>query len=107
MGTEESTWSGVFEALSDTTRREVLLALRDENPRGLAELTRVIGGPGVAPARMRVSLVHNHVPRLVEGGYVVWDREADRLWRGPDWPALEPVLDVVADEWVGAPRGPA
>lgn len=89
----EPVYDRVFEALSDEERRHVLDVLADANPRTEAEF---------APAELAAAtddfaaferrLVHVHLPKLAEGGYVEWDRETHTVTRGPNFEEIAPLV---------------
>jgi hypothetical protein len=80
-----------FDALADTDRRRLLLALADaDDP--LCVPGDLPGGDTAA-----VSFHHAHLPKLDEYGYVAWDRNRDTVERGPAFADLEPVLAVLRD----------
>lgn len=44
-------------------------------------------------------LVHNHLPRLEELGYVSWDREARVVEAGESFGRIEPLFRVLTDHY--------
>lgn len=92
-----STLDEAFRALANAERRWLLLALQDRGE-GSEEPLRL---PEDLPAREtdRVEMYHAHLPLLEEAGFVAWDRDADRVSRGPQFEELRPFLRAL--------RGPA
>jgi len=79
-------------ALEDERRRIVLAALSDvEDPAATVGLTALSGGE----AEVRLALIHQHLPMLADGGYVDWNRDPDRVGRGPRFDDAEALLDLI------------
>lgn len=79
-------------ALAHVQRRRVLLALREENSRGIeigAESGRIDTQEALLAAR------HNHLPKLEELGFVRWDRSSDVVTKGPQFGEVEPLLTLL------------
>lgn len=82
----------VFDALRDHQRRLVLLELWAGRAERVSDVL-----PGGTDARTAaIELEHNHLPRLSEVGYVGWNRETGKLWRGPAFDEVEPLLELLA-----------
>ncbi|RQG86139.1 hypothetical protein EA462_16845 [Natrarchaeobius halalkaliphilus] len=77
--------STVYDLLSNSRRRLVLYSLLDGDNATIDELTREIAlTEGRATdedvmEEIEISLVHNHVPRLVDHGIVEYDGRDDRV----------------------------
>lgn len=87
----------MFDILSHPHRRRVLVALGEDSPTDLDTLCETIATD--APGRdVRIQLVHSHLPKLDDLGYVEWDRESGAVERGPEWPTLHPLLGLLAND---------
>lgn len=91
----------VFEVMSHRDRRRLLVALRKhtdtEDPQyDVGALSEAIVQDGDAE-QAQVQMVHRHLPKLEDFGYVRWDREAGTVEKGPEWTALEPFLGLLDD----------
>lgn len=82
----------VFDALTDVHRRELLFALTDHNPQTVSELANV---PWTLPEseETMASKHHIHLPKLVDYGFIEWDREEQVVTKGPRFDEIEPILD--------------
>lgn len=65
----------LLEILSHPHRRRIITRLHDRNPRdeNEFELEELTGDEELDNAT--VDLIHNHLPKLAEAGFINWDRE--------------------------------
>lgn len=88
----------VLSTLSDRRRRLLLLALACDEGRTASDM--IARGKSDAED-LEVELVHTHLPRLEEEGYIEWDRESGEISKGPRFEEIEPLLELIerhADE---------
>lgn len=78
-------FDGVMRALSDSTRRGILIALRDAEP------VHPFSGNGADPERA-TELHHLHLPFLEDNDLVAWNRDTGAVRRGANFTAVEPIL---------------
>jgi len=88
------TCDALFDALCERPRRVTLLALARHGERTVGELTARLDGD---PRTARLALVHAHLPRLADAGYVEWNRDADVVSPGRRLGEVEPVLDAFVE----------
>ncbi|MDT3433376.1 hypothetical protein [Haloarcula sp. 1CSR25-25] len=84
--------------LSKRQRRLVLLALKHDGEKTEAD---VLFRSGDQVEDGDLELVHNHLPRLEEAGYIEWDRDSGTISKGPQYDEIKPLLDLIenhADE---------
>lgn len=88
----------IFNALSNSRRRLILLSLKEGTVETDADvLTQWENNPEEA----RISLIHNHLPKLEEAKYIEWDQTSGDLSKGSRFDEIEPLLELVknhADE---------
>lgn len=100
-----------FEALSNSYRRQLLLALFDANPQDdddLDPLDLLAEGESTDDlAATRLELTHSQLPKLADMGFIEWDRELGELSKGPNWDEIAPHLrlmhehrDELPAEWL-------
>lgn len=98
-------------ALGHRYRRRLLVALLDHNPQDEDDAQEAEDALGtVAGAQsdaelIETELIHNHLPRLEELGYITWDREAGDIGRGPNWDEIEPLLRLLREHGEDLPDG--
>lgn len=87
-----------FAILSKRQRRLILLRLQhNEEKQESAMLFR----GGDETEETETQLVHNHLPRLKQAGYIEWDQDTGRISKGPNYDEIKPLLDLIenhADE---------
>lgn len=85
----------LLEVLSHPHRRRILTRLNIRNPRDedefeLAELT---GDDELGDET--VKLIHHHLPKLTDSGFVDWDREHRTVTRGPRFDEIAPLIELM------------
>ncbi len=86
----------ILDALSNASRRRVLLTIASDNPRSQADFI-----PDEIDAeeetKLAILLQHQHFPYLDNAGFIDWDRDADTIERGSNFQNLRPFLRIVED----------
>lgn len=88
----------ILDALGKRDRRRLLVMLRRGEVDSVSDVI-VRGSEDVREVKLR--LVHTHLPRLEENGYIEWDRETGTISKGPQFEEIEPLLELIethADE---------
>lgn len=100
-------WDRVFEALSAAPRRQVLASLvTGDEPVSLPESAAAPHG-SVGCEALRVSLCHRHLPQLADAGFVDWESDPFRAYRGPRFDDVATVLRAMEPATATAPDPPA
>lgn len=115
---EQAVWDdliendAVFDALSDSQRRHLLVDLLDSEPQHVPDLSHTsrelmeahgafldqfVSGqleiPGVD--KEIVQKHHVHLPKLVEYGFIEWQQEDQLVTKGPRFDELKPLLELM------------
>lgn len=95
--------------LASPTRRDVLARLRSESVGDEGLPVSEIVGDHPEAEQLRITLYHSDLPKLSEAGLVEWDREQDRISKGPQFETVEPIVEAVLEhreliEAVSTPR---
>jgi len=93
-----------FDVLSDRHRRRVLLRLRTLSAQQGELAVAAIAATAPDPARARLALRHQHLPKLAAEGYVEWDHERGTLRPGERFHEIEPVLELLPEVDAAQPR---
>ena len=81
----------VFDSLADSDRRLVLLLLKE----GAIETeTDVLKYRDDVSKVDELNLLHTHLPKLDECGYIEWDRDAGELSEGPRFDEVAPLFEL-------------
>lgn len=90
-------WENLFDALADPHRRQLLVAVLNSNPQdgdAIDPLDELTYSENEAD-RLRTALVHKHLPKLDEMGYIEWDTENGTFSKGPRWDEIAPLLELI------------
>lgn len=105
--TSGSADSRAFEALANTYRRRLLFALLEANPPdddGFDPSQLVEWGAAADdPEAAEIAIEHAHLPKLVDMGFIEWDRESGAITTGPNWDDIAPLLQLLHDNRAGLP----
>lgn len=106
-----ATLDRVLDALGHRYRRRLLVALLDHNPQSDAdaqdaeETLETVAGQDADETAIETALVHNHLPKLEEFGYITWDQDDGTISKGPNWDEIEPVLGLLVANADELPEG--
>lgn len=88
----------IFDILSVRHRRLILLLLRQ----GTIETKDDVMLRGTSdPDEDEIALVHTHLPKLDDAGYIEWDPDTGEISKGPRFEEIEPLVELIetyADE---------
>lgn len=98
------TFDRMLEALSHRYRRRLLVALHDRDPgdderQETVDVFRELDPPPGSrdETLLKIELIHNHLPKLEDFGFIAWDQGTGEITRGPNWAAIEPLLELLDD----------
>jgi len=94
---ETVSFDDMVDALASVQRRKLLLALLAENPQD--DTPAVIGDSDSETDAVErlVEMQHVHLPKLVEYGFIEWDKEANEVIKGPKFDEIRPLLELLDD----------
>lgn len=84
-----------LDILSDARRRDLLLALSNETPRTVRTNTAAI--QRTEERRDATRMYHIHLPKLEDCGYICWNKETERVTKGPKFAEIQPLLELVTE----------
>ena len=85
----------LLEILSHPHRRRIITRLHDRNPRDEDEfeLEELEGDDELE--NETIALIHNHLPKLAEAGFINWNQEQQIVTRGPRFEEIAPLIDLM------------
>lgn len=86
----------IFDALAHAQRRRLLIGLLDHNPQAVSNLNNVPWEINERDEEL-IKKHHVHLPKLVDYGYIEWDRNADVVTKGPQFDEIRPLLEFLND----------
>lgn len=89
-----------FDALANEHRRDLLVALLDENPPDAAVHASGAVDAGALKSKhgVQTAMYHSHLPKLVDYGFIRWNVDTQEVARGPHFGELRPLLECI-DEY--------
>ncbi|WP_433634806.1 DUF7344 domain-containing protein [Halomicrococcus sp. NG-SE-24] len=100
----------MFDTLRSSSRRQILLAVADQNSRGKDEFTKESLVPDERDddkcEEWDTQLHHVHLPKLADKGYLEWNPNTETVRRGPNFDEIAHLLkamdnhaDELPDDW--------
>jgi hypothetical protein len=88
-----------LDMLASLHRRRLLVALRDRNPRQIAEVRPPKSElkPESDNGSYQVQMHHVHLPKLEANGFIDWDREDGAITKGPQFSEIRPLLELLVE----------
>lgn len=85
----------LLEILSHPHRRRIITRLHERNPRDEDEfeLEELTGDDELE--NETIALIHNHLPKLAEAGFINWNQEQRIATRGPRFEEIAPLIDLM------------
>ncbi|AUX08153.1 hypothetical protein AArcSl_0502 [Halalkaliarchaeum desulfuricum] len=81
-----------LDILSESHRRMILLLLKEGTIETQADVKVRSGDQKKEVER---ALIHTHLPKLDDAGYIEWDRETGEISKGPRFDEIEPLLELI------------
>jgi hypothetical protein len=104
---EGERWDDILDALADPYRRQLLVAMVEKNPQQDDDVDplNTVNHAEVDTEALRTKLVHQHLPKLDQLGFIEWDRETGDISKGPDWEEVAPLLRLIQEHRHDLPDG--
>ena len=83
--------------LSNHHRRRVLLAFVDNAPQTTSTVPTAAVETDGGDQPQTIAMGHIHLPKLADHGFIDWDRETQRVTKGPKFDEIEPLLTVLVE----------
>ena len=84
-------------ALSHVQRRTILVTLLDRES-AASEYVPIADGDTDDSIPRLVELTNVHLPKLEAEGLIEWDRPTHGVARGPNFEAVQPILEVIVED---------
>lgn len=92
--TDSTPLDQAIDALSNPTRRRLLLSISEYGPHEDFSLD-ALATPETDHDQLTVQLYHVHLPKLADAGYVDWDGDVDTVRPGSNFEEVAPVLQLL------------
>lgn len=94
-----------IDALAHVQRRKLLVSLLDHNPQDDSPVVVAPSEDEAGALERLVAMDHVHLPKLVEYGFISWDRESHEVSKGPNFGEIKPLLELLVDHEDELPEG--
>lgn len=102
----DADWGRMFGALENEKRRRLLVALLEHNPQ-----EETIADPEanhnteMALEPQEMEMYHKHLPKLERAGYIDWDKNSQKIHKGPRFEEIRPLLELIENHKDELPDG--
>jgi hypothetical protein len=96
----------LFETLAHPLRRHLLVAIYEADPGAGDEFDPIElldSGRPSEPSVSEIKLVHHHLPKLTENGFLEWDQEAATVSPGANWDVVVSTVGVLQEHRAALP----
>ncbi|MFC6721879.1 ArsR family transcriptional regulator [Halovenus amylolytica] len=100
----EISFDDMLEVMSHIQRRKLLLALTEHNPQDDAPFDPV-NSKDEASIEQIVQMKHVHLPKLVDHGFIEWDRDTHEVSKGRNFEEIRPLLELLDEHADELPEG--
>lgn len=92
---ETVSFDEMLDALSNIQRRTLLVALMEDNPQDDSPVITADDESEEDSVKELTKMDHVHLPKLVEYGFIEWDRENNEVHKGPAFDDIRPLLELL------------
>jgi hypothetical protein len=103
----EPSFDDMVDAVAHIQRRKLLIALLEHNPQDDTPIIVADSKDDADALERLVSMQHVHLPKLVDYGFIEWDKDSHEVVKGPNFDAIKPLLrllddheDELPDDWL-------
>lgn len=90
------TTDDLFHILSHSYRRQILVSFLEQNSQcNRAQAPINIVSDEMDLEMLETELVHTHLPKLEDMGYIRWNRDTNEINKGPNYEQIEPLLELL------------
>ena len=86
-----------LDGLADVQRRRLLVSLLEHNPQDGDPVVVGDTETEIEALQSLTAMNHVHLPKLVEYGFIEWDREANEVSKGPEFVEIRPLLELLKE----------
>lgn len=94
-----------LDALHHIQRRKLLIDLLDYNSQDDSPIVLADSETDADALEYLVAMRHVHLPKLVEYGFINWNRDTNEVTQGPNFSEIKPLLQLLADNEDELPYG--
>lgn len=92
---DRALFNAVYRCLQAPERRRILFRLLEHNPQEALLVPEDVYVGERELTTLNVELVHSHLPLLEEAGLIRWDRDANKLHKGPTFGTVRDLLESI------------
>jgi hypothetical protein len=101
-------FDAALDAFTDPYRRQLLVALLEHNPQDDADRDPLnLLSETEEAETLQIELIHSHLPKLEDMGYIKWRRDTNEISKGSNWDEIAPLLELIyehqdelPDDWL-------
>ncbi|MFC4438841.1 MULTISPECIES: helix-turn-helix domain-containing protein [Natrialbaceae] len=86
-----------LDILANKYRRRLLISLLDHTPQNDARIPPDIHVEDEDLENLKIQMVHRHLPKLEDAGFIIWDRETNEVRKGPRFDEIRALLQLMRD----------
>lgn len=94
-----------MDALANPYRRQLLVALAEHDPQDDDSDPLGLLAAAEESSVDTTALLHTHLPKLEAYGFIERDETTHRIYRGPRWDDIEPVVTLLHEHREELPDG--
>lgn len=102
---ESVIFDDLVNALADVQRRKLLITLLEHDPQTNPPVVIDQSVSDATTQYNHVTMEHVHLPKLVEYGFITWDRDTHEVAKGPHFAEIEPLLSLLREHEHELPQG--